>query len=110
MKTAIPILVGTKYDKYTALPQEEQEDIVNQVRPEIRKCHHVVLLTWFCITVVFIFQARRYAKVMKAPIVFISSAQSINVQKVFKIILSKVFDLKLAIEPITNVGEPIVEF
>eukprot|EP00700_Malawimonas_jakobiformis_P003458 EC726218.1.p1 GENE.EC726218.1~~EC726218.1.p1 ORF type:complete len:212 (+),score=12.75 EC726218.1:28-663(+) len=45
-KSAIPILVGTKYDKYRLLPREEQEDVA--------------------------VQARRYAKVMKAPLIFIS--------------------------------------
>lgn len=31
-KTAIPLLVGTKYDVYCTLPKEEQEEIARQVR------------------------------------------------------------------------------
>lgn len=55
-------------------------------------------------------QARRYAKAMKAPLIFCSTSLSINVQKIFKVVLSKAFDLKCTIEPITNVGEPIFEY
>lgn len=32
-KTAIPILVGTKYDHFVNFPREDQEEISNQVRP-----------------------------------------------------------------------------
>lgn len=32
-KTAIPVLVGTKYDHFVNLSREEQEEISNQVRP-----------------------------------------------------------------------------
>ena len=42
-------------------------------------------------------QARRYAKAMKAPLIFSSASHSINVQKLFKILLSRVFDLKVSI-------------
>lgn len=83
-KTAIPFLVGTKYDVFADLPPKEQEDITDQ--------------------------ARRYAKVMKSPLIFCSASHAINVQKIFKIVLSKVFDLKTTIEQISKVGEPILEF
>lgn len=33
-KTAIPFLVGTKYDHFVNFPREEQEEISNQVRRE----------------------------------------------------------------------------
>merc|ERR1712113_1065796 len=39
-------------------------------------------------------QARKFAKKMKAPLIYCSSAQSINVKKIFKVIIAKVFDLK----------------
>ena len=55
-------------------------------------------------------QARRFAKAMKAPLIFSSTSHSINVQKIFKIVLSKVFDLKCNLEMVTNVGEPILEY
>mmetsp|Transcript_5533 Transcript_5533/g.8594 ORF Transcript_5533/g.8594 Transcript_5533/m.8594 type:complete len:207 (+) Transcript_5533:102-722(+) len=83
-KTAIPILVGTKFDFFASFPPEEQEEITKQ--------------------------ARRFAKAMKAPLIFCSTSHSINVQKIFKIVLSKVFDLKCNIPIIDKVGEPILEY
>ncbi len=55
-KTAIPILVGTKYDHFVNFPREDQEEISNQ--------------------------ARRFAKAMRAALIFSSTSHSINVQKV----------------------------
>eukprot|EP00301_Raphidiophrys_heterophryoidea_P020066 c4856_g1_i1.p1 GENE.c4856_g1_i1~~c4856_g1_i1.p1 ORF type:complete len:234 (-),score=59.45 c4856_g1_i1:304-975(-) len=83
-KTAIPILVGTKYDFFTKFPPEEQEEITNQ--------------------------ARKYAKAMKAPLIFCSTSHAINIQRVFKIVLSKVFDLTLSIPRVEKIGEPIIEY
>ncbi|KAI6366350.1 septum-promoting GTP-binding protein 1 [Pyricularia grisea] len=81
-KTAIPILVGTKYDHFVNFPREDQEEISNQ--------------------------ARRFAKAMRASLIFSSTSHSINVQKIFKIVLSKAFDLKCTIPEIENVGEPLL--
>ncbi|KAK1760439.1 putative septum-promoting gtp-binding protein 1 protein [Echria macrotheca] len=81
-KTAIPVLVGTKYDHFVNLSREEQEEISNQ--------------------------ARRFAKAMRASLIFSSTSHSINVQKIFKIVLSKAFDLKCTIPEISNVGEPLL--
>ncbi|KZZ92863.1 Small GTPase superfamily, Tem1 [Moelleriella libera RCEF 2490] len=78
-KTAIPMLVGTKFDQFINLPYQEQEEISNQ--------------------------ARRFAKAMRAPLVFSSTSHSINI---FKIVLSKAFDLKCTIPEIENVGEPLL--
>ncbi len=47
---------------------------------------------------------------MKAALIFCSTSESINVQKIFKIVVSKAFDLKCNIEPITAVGAPILEY
>lgn len=55
-KTAIPFLVGTKYDHFVNFPREEQEEISKQ--------------------------ARRFATAMKASLIFSSTSHSINVQKV----------------------------
>jgi GTP-binding protein of the ras superfamily involved in termination of M-phase len=74
--------VGTKYDIYTTLPPEEMEEIDKL--------------------------ARKYAKAMKAPLIFSSASHSINVQKMFKIVLSKVFDLKLTVPEIVTMGEPLL--
>ncbi|EFX00197.1 GTP-binding protein [Grosmannia clavigera kw1407] len=75
-KTAIPILVGTKYDHFVNFPREDQEEISNQ--------------------------ARRFAKAMRAALIFSSTSHSNNVQKIFKIVLSKAFDLKCTIPEIEN--------
>ncbi|PRP83484.1 spg1, Ras superfamily GTPase [Planoprotostelium fungivorum] len=83
-KTAIPFLIGTKYDFFANLPAEEQEEITKQ--------------------------ARKFAKAMKAPLIFCSTSHSINVQKIFKIVLSKAFDLSCTIPEIIKVGEPILEY
>ena len=81
-QTAIPVLVGTKYDMFASFPHEEQEEITKQ--------------------------AKRFSKAMHAPLVsmlrglslikkiFCSTAQAINVQKIFKIVLAKAFDLKVS--------------
>jgi GTP-binding protein of the ras superfamily involved in termination of M-phase len=61
-KTAIPFLVGTKYDHFVNFPKEEQEEIS--------------------------LQAKRFAKAMKASLIFSSTSHSINVQKVCPPILS----------------------
>lgn len=81
-KTAIPFLIGTKYDEFIDLPQQDQIEITQQ--------------------------AKKFAAAMKSPVIFCSTSHSINVQKIFKIILSKAFDLKLNLDEITNVGEPIL--
>ncbi|KAM3422972.1 hypothetical protein BST61_g451 [Cercospora zeina] len=81
-KTAIPFLVGTKYDHFVNFPREEQEEISQQ--------------------------AKRFAKAMKASLIFSSTSHSINVQKIFKIVLSKAFDLRCTIPEIENVGEPLL--
>ncbi|ORX36433.1 P-loop containing nucleoside triphosphate hydrolase protein [Kockovaella imperatae] len=85
-KTAIPVLVGTKYDMFVSFPHEEQEEITKQ--------------------------SKRFSKAMHAPLVsrsmfaasdqqiFCSTAQAINVQKIFKIVLAKAFDLKVGRVPV----------
>lgn len=47
---------------------------------------------------------------MKAPLIFCSSSYSINVKKIFKIVLAKAFDLKCTVPEIVNVGEPLIEY
>lgn len=55
-QTAIPFLVGTKYDHFVNFPREDQEEISKQ--------------------------ARKFARAMKASLIFSSTSHSINVQKV----------------------------
>ncbi|PVU87784.1 hypothetical protein BB559_005889 [Furculomyces boomerangus] len=85
--SAIPMLIGTKYDEFINsehITFEEQQIITEH--------------------------ARVYARAMNAPLVFCSSLLSINVNKIFKIVLGKAFDLKLNFSEISNIGEPILEF
>jgi len=83
-RTAHAFLVGTKYDIFTTLPPEEIEEIDKL--------------------------ARKYAKAMKAPLIFSSASHSVNVQKLFKIVLSKVFDLKSTVAEVSAMGEPLLIF
>ncbi|PMD46130.1 small GTPase [Hyaloscypha variabilis F] len=97
-KTAIPFLVGTKYDHFVNFPREDQEEISNQVSSSLFVSYSILTLI----------QARRFAKAMRASLIFSSTSHSINVQKIFKIVLSKAFDLKCTIPEIENVGEPLL--
>ncbi|CAM9706107.1 unnamed protein product, partial [Hapterophycus canaliculatus] len=93
-RNAYAFLVGTKYDLYTSMPAEEQRDIDKQ--------------------------ARKFAKAMHAPLIFTSASHSINVQKasdefhlfgfMFKVVLSRVFDLRCNLEEISGAGEPLLLF
>ncbi|KAJ2080948.1 Ras GTPase tem1 [Coemansia sp. RSA 988] len=85
--TAVPILVGTKYDQFA-----DEEFTSKEEQMVITK------------------RARAIARAMHAPLVFCSSLRSINVQRIFKIALSKTFDLRPNFEEITEFGEPILEF
>ncbi|KAK0473432.1 small GTPase [Armillaria novae-zelandiae] len=81
-QTAIPFLIGTKFDQFATFPRDEQEEITKQ--------------------------AKRFARAMHASLIFCSTSSSINVQKIFKIVLAKAFDLKCVIPEIEGVGEPVL--
>lgn len=83
-KNAHVILIGNKYDIFTTLSLQEQEEITTL--------------------------AKKYAKAMRASLIFSSSPYSINVQKIFKIALAKIFDLKCTLKEVDSVGEPILLF
>ncbi|PKA45655.1 Ras-related protein RABC2a [Apostasia shenzhenica] len=83
-KTAIPILIGTKFDDFVQLPLHMQWAIVNE--------------------------ARAYARVMKATLFFSSASHNINVNKIFKFITAKIFNLPWTVERNLTVGEPIIDF
>ncbi|XP_042461255.1 septum-promoting GTP-binding protein 1-like [Zingiber officinale] len=83
-KTAVPVLVGTKFDEFVQLPLEMQWTIVNQ--------------------------ARAYARAMKATLFFSSASHNINVNKIFKFIAAKLFNLPWSLERNLTVGEPIIDF
>ncbi|KAJ8763622.1 hypothetical protein K2173_003094 [Erythroxylum novogranatense] len=83
-QTAIPILIGTKFDDFVQLPPD---------------------LQWTIIT-----QARAYAKAMKATLFFSSAKHNINVNKIFKFIMAKLFNLPWTVERNLTIGEPIIDF
>ncbi|KAI3832368.1 hypothetical protein MKW92_014754 [Papaver armeniacum] len=82
--TAIPVLIGTKFDDFVQLPLAMQWTIVSQ--------------------------ARTYAQAMQATLFFSSSTHNININKVFKFITAKLFNLPWTVERNLNVGEPIIDF
>ena len=81
----MPFLIGTKFDLFDELEEHHKIDITKQ--------------------------ARKFAKKMRAPLIYCSSAQSINVRKIFKVIIAKVFDLRPKIKELHNEkDEPLIEF
>ncbi|XP_077243557.1 septum-promoting GTP-binding protein 1-like [Tasmannia lanceolata] len=83
-QTAIPILIGTKFDDFIHLPLDMQ---------------------WAIVT-----QARAYARAMKATLFFSSATHNINVNKIFKFITAKLFNLPWTVERNLTIGEPIIDF
>ncbi|KAE8699060.1 Glutamate receptor isoform 1 [Hibiscus syriacus] len=83
-QTAIPILIGTKFDDFIELPLDLQWTIASQ--------------------------ARAYAKAINATLFFSSATYNINVSKIFKFITAKLFDLPWTVERNLNIGEPIIDF
>jgi Rab family protein len=83
-QTAIPILIGTKFDDFVLLPPD---------------------LQWTIVT-----QARAYAKGMKGTVFFSSAKHNINVNKIFKFIISKLFNLPWTLPRNLTPGEPIIDF
>jgi len=79
-RAATPLLVGTKYDLFAdrVSPEEQRKTVA---------------------------QAKRFAQAMKAPLVFTSAAEGINVQKLFKVLLTKVFDLSCNLQEIGAAGD-----
>jgi GTP-binding protein of the ras superfamily involved in termination of M-phase len=83
-KHAIPVLIGTKYDEFSTLPTSEQKETTET--------------------------AVKYAKAMKAPLIFTSSLEGVNVKSIFKITLCKLFEQPCKVEKITEVGKPIIDY
>lgn len=102
LQTAIPFLIGTKFDQFATFPRDEQEEITKQVCVSLTILKSALI--FFCVDR----QAKRFARAMHASLIFCSTSASINVQKIFKIVLAKAFDLKCVIPEIEGVGEPIL--
>ncbi|TYH96497.1 hypothetical protein ES332_A12G181400v1 [Gossypium tomentosum] len=83
-QTAIPILIGTKFDEFIQLPIDLQWTIASQ--------------------------ARAYAKAINATLFFSSATYNINVNKIFIFVIAKLFDLPWTVERNLTIGEPIIDF
>ncbi|GMP54869.1 hypothetical protein CsSME_00019894 [Camellia sinensis var. sinensis] len=83
-QTAIPVLIGTKFDDFVQLPIDVQWTIASQ--------------------------ARAYARALNATLFFSSATYNINVNKIFKFITAKLFNLPWAPERNLTIGEPIIDF
>lgn len=83
-QTAIPVMVGSKFDEFVQLPLDLQWTIANE--------------------------ARAYAKAINATLFFSSASYNINVNKIFKFVTAKLFDLPWTLERNLNIGEPIIDF
>lgn len=83
-QTAVPVFIGTKFDEFMQLPIDLQWTIASE--------------------------ARGYAKALNAPLFFSSAKYNINVNKIFKFITAKLFNLNWNLERNLTVGEPIIDF
>jgi len=83
-KSAIPVLVGTKYDLFVSASPEEKEEITRR--------------------------ARLYARAMRAPLVFCSPCYSVNVINTFKVTMAVLFDLDQAVKESSAPDRPILEY
>jgi len=83
-KYAIPFLIGSKFDLFNEKDMKFKQEITQQ--------------------------AQKFAKVMRAPLIFCSSSHSINIKKIFQIIIARVFHLTPKVAEVTRYGEPILEY
>ncbi|XP_047971750.1 septum-promoting GTP-binding protein 1-like isoform X3 [Salvia hispanica] len=73
---------------------------------EARKWNQLPLdIQWTVVT-----QARRYAKAINAALFFTSATYNINVNKMFKFIMAKIFNLPWTLHRNLTIGEPIIDF
>lgn len=83
-KSAKAFLIGTKFDKLATFSDEQKRAVTTQ--------------------------ARRFARNMRAPLIFCSAKKSVNITKIFKVVLSKVFHIKCSVVEIKEPGLPILEY
>ncbi|GMP54921.1 hypothetical protein CsSME_00019914 [Camellia sinensis var. sinensis] len=79
-----PLLIGTKFNDFVQLPIDVQWTIASQ--------------------------ARAYARALNATLLFSRATYNINVNKIFKFITAKLFNLPWAPERNLTIGEPIINF
>eukprot|EP01083_Nonionella_stella_P067078 177175_1 len=82
--TAMPFLVGCKFDSFLKMKPEFKENVLKK--------------------------ARLFAGKMRAPLIFCSSSHSVNIKKIFKIVVAKVFQLKCNVPEVSGEDQPIIEY
>jgi len=83
-KYAIPFLIGSKFDLFNKKDMQFKQEITDQ--------------------------AKKFARLMKAPLIYCSASRSINIKKIFQIIIAKVFHLVPRVAEVNKCTEPIVEY
>ncbi|XP_019159054.1 PREDICTED: septum-promoting GTP-binding protein 1-like [Ipomoea nil] len=83
-QAAIPVMIGTKFDDFVELPLDLQWTIASE--------------------------ARAYAKALNATLFFSSATYNINVNKIFKFVTAKLFNLPWKVERNLTVGEPMIDY
>eukprot|EP00497_Spongosphaera_streptacantha_P005697 TRINITY_DN744_c0_g2_i1.p1 TRINITY_DN744_c0_g2~~TRINITY_DN744_c0_g2_i1.p1 ORF type:complete len:143 (-),score=30.73 TRINITY_DN744_c0_g2_i1:51-479(-) len=83
-KYAIPFLIGAKYDIFDKKDFGFKSDIGQQ--------------------------AKKFSRAMKAPLIYCSSSHSINIKKIFQLIVAKVFNLKPKVQEEKKETKPIIEY
>ena len=81
-KTAIPFLIGTKFDLFFEMEKEYKDKIMKI--------------------------SQQYAIAMKSPLIYCSSTKSINIKNIFKIIVSKMFSVKCDVKQTNTADTPII--
>ncbi len=81
-QNARPFLVGTKFDIYFEKPEDERILITNK--------------------------AKKFAKAIQAPLIYCSATHSINIKKLFQIIIGRVFGLNTKIEQCDDPSKPVI--
>lgn len=119
-KTAIPILVGTKYDHFVNFPLQDQEEISNQVQPlpfgwtrspqvdANRLAGETICQGNACVFDILEYEPQHQCPKGTIGPAFCWAQPKLTTRQIFKIVLSKAFDLKCTIPEIENVGEPLL--
>lgn len=63
-----------------------------------------------CVDIFCYIQAREYAKAIKATLFFSSAIHNINVNKIFKFLVAKLFNLPWSVERNLTPGEPVIDY
>ncbi|KAK8881986.1 GTPase Spg1 [Tritrichomonas musculus] len=82
--TARTFLVGNKFDLYFELPEQEKNVITQK--------------------------AIKFAKAIGAPLIYCSNTKSINIKKLFQIVVGSVFGLTTKIEQVDDSNKPVIIF